>query len=151
MRHFPVFLLLVSVVLLSGNACVERTPAPPATSSTGGASSAPSPAPAADPARTTPCPPVKTDVICTKEYRPVLCDGCRYANPCLAGAAGFKADQCVPDSDEAAKKKCPGPAPGIVCTMEYAPVICDGCRYSNGCTAGAAGFKKEQCAPAPEE
>lgn len=102
--------------------------------------------PAAPPAAQT-CPPSKADVVCTKEYKPVVCNGCEYANPCLAGAADFKAEQCLPKA-EAAKKACPEPKPGVVCTMEYAPVKCDGCLYPNACTAGAAGFTKEQCVPA---
>jgi hypothetical protein len=87
-------------------------------------------------------------VICTKEYKPVICEGCEYANACIAGAAGFKAEQCTLKAEADAKKVCPTPAANFVCTMEYAPVKCDGCLYPNACTAGAAGFTKEQCVPA---
>jgi hypothetical protein len=147
MHRLRFLLLLVTFVVLSATACVERTPAPPTATETSSGSAA-----GTAPARTTPCPDPKPDVVCTKEYNPVLCDGCRYANPCLAGAAGFTSGQCVSErSPEAGKKPCPEPAPDVICTMEYAPVICDGCRYSNGCVAGAAGFKKEQCVPAPSE
>lgn len=122
---------LLMLFLLFGNACMERA-APPAST----------------PAAAKTCPQPRPDAICTKEYRPVVCNGCEYSNPCLGAAAGFKAEECAP---KAAAKTCPQPKPDVVCTMEYAPVICEGCRYPNACAAGAAGFKKEQCAPAPQE
>lgn len=145
----PVLLpvLLLGVVALSGNACVERTPPE--------AAPAKAPAPAYVPPRGTPqpnaCPQPKPDRDCTKEYQPVVCAGCRYANGCVATSAGFQVDQCLMEDPVKGEKKCPDPAPGIICTMEYAPVLCDGCRYPNACVAGAAGFKKEQCKEDPAE
>ena len=142
---------LTTVLLLSlCLGCVERantptqagstTPVPPATTTD-----------AASGTRITPCPTPKPDVACTKDFKPVVCDGCEYANACVAGAAGFKAEQCAPKAEADAKKACPTPAANYICTMEYAPVKCDGCVYPNACAAGAAGFKKEQCVPAPGE
>jgi hypothetical protein len=136
-------IVLLSVAALSGNACVERTP--PAT---GGPSRASQPT--GTPAPNT-CPQPAPDRVCTKEYQPVLCKGCRYANACVAASAGFRADDCLTEDPAKSEKKCPDPAPGIICTMEYAPVLCDGCKYPNGCVAGAAGYKKEQCVPDPAE
>jgi hypothetical protein len=137
---------LLAILLLFGAGCVERSTVqagratPPPTASTTAANGTS--------AKT--CPTPSPDVICTKEYKPVVCEGCEYANACIAGAAGFKAEQCAPKNEDAAKK-CPEPKPDVICPMQYAPVVCEGCRYSNACVAGAAGFKKEQCAPAPDE
>src|SRR5262249_43351582 len=45
--------------------------------------------------------------------------------------------------------RCPDAAPNVVCPMIYAPVVCKGCRYSNGCVAKAAGFDADKdCAKA---
>lgn len=145
----PISFALVAIALLAGTACLERSMPTPATD----AGSPAPPPPATATTGTTAaggkkCPTPDPSVICTKEYKPVVCDGCAYANSCIAGAAGFKAEQCVSKAEADAKKVCPDPAPGIVCTMEYAPVKCDGCLYPNSCTAGAAGFTKEQCVPA---
>jgi len=143
----PLRLLCLALILLSGTACVEHSKVP-----TQAGSTTPPPAgttvPASDGSASKTCPPPKADVACTKDYKPVVCGGCEYANACFAGAAGFKAEQCAPKTAEDAKKTCPTPSPNFVCTMEYAPVKCDGCLYPNACTAGAAGFTKEQCAPA---
>ena len=130
--------VLLPLLLVFGAGCVERS----ITATPGGVTQTST-------AKT--CPQPKPDAICTKEYKPVVCDGCEYANGCLAGAAGFKAEQCAPKAAEDGKKTCPTPKPDVVCTMEYAPVKCDGCVYPNACAAGAAGFKKEQCVPAPGE
>ena len=69
----------------------------------------------------------------------------------LLGAAACVERKEPPAAEEPGKRPCPQPSPEVICTMEYKPVVCDGCRYSNACVAGAAGFVKEQCAPAPEE
>jgi hypothetical protein len=138
---------LLVLVLLLGAGCVERSKVPTQAGSTTPPPAATTTA-ATSGTRSAPCPTPKPDVICTKEYRPVVCDGCEYANACIAGAAGFKAEQCVLKAAEDAKKSCPTPSPNFICPMEYAPVKCDGCLYPNACTAGAAGFTKEQCAPA---
>ena len=96
------------------------------------------------------CPPPSRNVACTNSYKPVTCNGCPYSNACLASAAGFSSNRCIPAAVEEGKKPCPEPKPDVVCSAEYAPVVCDGCRYSNACVAGAAGLTKDQCAPAPE-
>ena len=151
MPRRSLFLLFVLIALLAGNACVERSKVPkdagsttpPPTPTTG------STAPAAEAPPPKTCPPSKPDAACTKEYKPVVCEGCEYANPCLAHAAGFRS--CMLKVTDDTKKPCPTPKPDVVCTMEYAPVKCDGCTYPNACTAGAAGFTKEQCVPVPGE
>ena len=138
---------LFLLLLLVGTGCVERSNVPTQAGSTTPPPAGTTTLPASGGASKT-CPPPKADVACTKDFKPVLCEGCEYANACIAGAAGFKAEQCTLKAAEDAKKACPTPSPNFVCTMEYAPVKCDGCLYPNGCTAGAAGFTKEQCAPA---
>src|SRR5262245_16616251 len=108
------FLLLL---LLFGAGCAERSTAPTQAGST---------TPAAGPMTTAPgsgktakiCPEPKADVICTREYKPVVCDGCEYSNACIAGAAGFKPEQCVPKAEVDAKKPCPTPRPDVVCTAQ---------------------------------
>jgi hypothetical protein len=40
---------------------------------------------------------------------------------------------------------CPVPNPNVVCTLEFAPVTCGGCVYTNQCNANAAGFAPGQC------
>jgi hypothetical protein len=44
---------------------------------------------------------------------------------------------------------CPSPAPGMVCPLYYAPVVCgpNDCWYSNQCFAGLAGWHPGQCDP----
>lgn len=81
--------------------------------------------------------------------------------PFLAVAANLRRVTVMPTSATAAssidsrefkknkpKKKdtCPDADPGVICTSIYDPVDCNGCTYSNGCLAGAAGFDVSNCA-----
>ena len=61
--------------------------------------------------------------ICTKEYRPVCCEGTTYSNSCVAGCSGCEGG---------VKGECPTPC---LCTKEYRPVCCDGTTYGNSCEA----------------
>lgn len=71
-------------------------------------------------------------------YDPVTCNGCSYDNECLAIAAG----------ESKCEQACADPAPGVVCTAEFAPVACGGyvwCIYDNLCLAMAAGKTQADC------
>ncbi len=91
------------------------------------------------------CPVPGNEIICTKEYVPVLCPGdCEYSNQCIATSANpaFTADTC-----ELVEPECPL-STGI-CTQEFAPVNCSGCQYSNQCIATDANpeFNSTTCTP----
>lgn len=81
------------------------------------------------------CPLPDAEIVCTKEYNPVVCGGCTYSNACIGTAAGFAESDCstvCPDSSTAAE--------GVSCTLEYAPVFCQGCEFANECVATSLGF-----------
>lgn len=105
------------------------------------------------------CPVPDPSVPCTKEEKPVMCEGdCEYSNECLGEAAGFTdcedmMEQAAADGDGTTTVKtekskedttddCPVPSGSTVCTADFNPVSCppDDCEYSNSCLAEAAGF-----------
>jgi hypothetical protein len=120
------------------------------------------------------CPGQRLGVICAAVSDPVICGSCKYSNSCKAGGAGFAANQCRPAvdtipgngaSDSYAFPNLPpglGGGPGIddspgssgcqksegACPAVFDPVICEGgCKFSNSCRAGGAGFAANQCRP----
>jgi len=108
--------------------------------------------PATDCVSALPQCPEMAQGICTADYRPVKCGEleCEYSNLCGAELAGFNPADCVsaeaPVPEQAAAK----PAAAIecpvgegMCTMEYNPVKCGACEYSNPCAARLAGFTAE--------
>jgi hypothetical protein len=88
------------------------------------------------------CPTADGLTICTADFNPVTCQGCQYANQCLATAAGFLEDACNPSG-------CPTPNATVACQRNYNPVTCDSdgvsCVYDNLCIGEAAGLG-ESCA-----
>jgi hypothetical protein len=52
-----------------------------------------------------------------------------------------------PEDPVIGEGSCPKGPDGTPCTLDYAPVSCDGCEYANFCSAEAAGFIQGQCQP----
>lgn len=99
------------------------------------------------------CPDPAEGVACTADYAPVLCPGgsCQYSNSCLAEAAGFT--DCAPITTvNVAASGCPTIDGEVACTLEFAPVTCDGdCEYDNSCLAEAAGATNcQEACPVPD-
>merc|ERR1719491_1231111 len=98
------------------------------------------------------CPPMG-EGVCTMEYMPVKCGdmGCEYSNACSAGLAGFNTNtECTSAIQEALAPLGASPEAAIecpvgegMCTMEYNPIKCGVCEYSNPCGAEFAGFNPE--------
>ena len=106
------------------------------------------------------CPEMVDVVACTMEYLPVQCgdNNCEYSNLCSAQAAGFAQYNCevvtdltealpeqLQDSQAVNLTECPVSESVTACTLEFNPVVCGGCEYSNLCNAEAAGFAEDDC------
>ena len=66
---------------------------------------------------------------CTREYRPVCCEGVEYPNQCMADNDQAKFCEAGPCDEE----NC---TPGNkICDDVYEPYCCDGIEYSNYCFA----------------
>lgn len=85
------------------------------------------------------CPLSDSNVLCTREYEPVICNGCVYNNNCLATAANFATTDCTPICPEIDAASVTS-ADGTPCTADYSPVYCQGCEFDNKCIAESAGF-----------
>lgn len=81
------------------------------------------------------CPLPDAEIMCTREYAPVICNGCTYSNACSGTAAGFAESDCSAVCPDSAT-----PVEGVACTLEYAPVFCQGCEFANECVATSLGF-----------
>jgi len=106
------------------------------------------------------CPEMAAGVACTLEYLPVQCgdNNCEYSNLCSAQAAGFSEDDCgavndlpqalpeqLQDSQAVNLTECPVSESVAACTLDFNPVVCGDCEYSNLCNAEAAGFAEDDC------
>jgi hypothetical protein len=97
--------------------------------------------------------------MCITLQEPVFCsstsetkDRHEFSNLCFALEAGFNSDNCGPDfsTDPVERDLSVDPIdPDEECTLEYAPVVCDGFHESttfpNLCAAEKAGFDSNKC------
>jgi hypothetical protein len=94
------------------------------------------------------------DLICFALFAPVNCKGCIYDNGCLAGGAGYSEADCVQLQEPipvnpVENPKCDQKDPDLVCSTDFEPVVCNGCKFSNGCWAAGAGYSETDCVPYP--
>lgn len=77
---------------------------------------------------------VPQPTLCPTFYHPVVCGGEQvFQNLCFAAQAGYSADNCVPEEDNAA------------CPKILQPVICGDEHFMNQCFANLAGFSDQEC------
>jgi hypothetical protein len=111
---------------------------------------------------TCPLPPRSASFSCTLEYQPVKCNGCEYANECLAKAAlrsrhDVKCVQPEPlfDKDgnriygQLGQPNDPelcyyGPDIRRVCPADFTPLKCNGCIFINSCLANSHGYDADR-------
>ncbi|MEM4255444.1 MAG: hypothetical protein QXR53_03930 [Candidatus Norongarragalinales archaeon] len=94
----------------------------------------------------------RPSLACPKTFNPVVCDGRKFWNSCIAKADGYDDSDCIRPSAVAPKRTvvrpdAAGRGPALVaqtyCTLEYAPVVCEnGKTYANKCLAHTAGAKE---------